>query len=61
MLSARVYNKEEFWFVDFLDTAREGIDAVGVFKKKEDAEYAAKTWENDQMLENMGESIGRKG
>lgn len=58
MLSAKVYNNEEFWFVDFLDSNREGVSAVGIFKLKEDAENAAEVWKHEQEhVENLGESL----
>jgi len=57
MLSAKVYNKEEFWFVDFLDSKRQDISAVGIFKQKEDAEQAAITWEKEQDTKLDYESI----
>lgn len=62
MNTSHIYQKEEFWFVEFLDTDRRAdVTATGVFTKKEDAENAAKTWENDQIMDNLGQSIGRKG
>ena len=56
---ANVYQKEDFWFVDFIDTERnESISAVGVFKNKKDAEDAAEVWKHEQeTVENMGESF----
>lgn len=54
---ANVYQKEEFWFVEFLDTERQGIDAVGVFKNKQDAMNAAEVWKYEQdHVENLGQS-----
>ncbi len=54
---ANVYQKEEFWFVDFLDTERKDISAVGVFKDKKAAEEAAEVWKHEQEhVEIMGES-----
>lgn len=55
MQSAKVYNKEEFWFVDYIDSNYELLPAVGIFKQKEDAEKAAKAWTEASNMENMGQ------
>ena len=55
MTSARVYPKDEFWFVDYLDSNYELLPAVGIFKTKEEAERAAKDWSNPPNMESLGE------
>jgi hypothetical protein len=55
MNTTKLYQKEDFWFVDFLDTERTDISAVGIFKNKEDAENAAYLWEQEQEnVANLG-------
>jgi Uri superfamily endonuclease len=54
MNSAKVYKKEEFWFVDYIDSNYETIPAVGIFVNEEEARAAAEDWKNESVLENMG-------
>lgn len=56
MNSARVYQKNEFWFVDFIDNNYELLPAVGIFKTQYEAIAAAEKWKNEKTLENLGES-----
>lgn len=56
MNTAKVYRKEEFWFVDFIDNNYELLPAVGVFKTQQEAIEAAENWKNEAIVENMGES-----
>lgn len=56
MNTSRVYQKEEFWFVDFIDSNYELLPAVGVFKTQYEAIAAAEKWKNETIVENMGES-----
>ena len=56
MVNALVYNKEEFWFVDFIDDNYELLPAVGVFKTQEEAEQAAKEWKDQNNLASLGKS-----
>ena len=55
MTTARVYPKDEFWFVDYIDNNYELLPAVGIFKTKEEAEAAAKAWSTPPYVESMGE------
>ena len=54
MTTARVYPKDEFWFVDYIDNNYELLPAVGIFKTKEEAERAAKDWSNPPDVESLG-------
>lgn len=54
MTNAIVYNKEGFWFVDFIDSNYELLPAVGIFKTKEEAEQAAEKWKSQNDLASMG-------
>lgn len=56
MVNATVYNKEGYWFVDFVDDNYELLPAVGIFKTKEEAEQAATKWKSQNGLAFMGES-----
>lgn len=56
MNSAKVYKKEEFWFVDYIDSNYETIPAVGIFVTEEEARASAEDWKNESALENMGKS-----
>jgi Uri superfamily endonuclease len=56
MMNAIVYNKDGFWFVDYIDNNYELLPAVGIFKNKEDAEAAAQTWKNQESVASLGES-----
>ena len=56
MMNAIVYNKDGFWFVDYIDSNYELLPAVGIFKYEEDARAAAKTWNDQTCLETMGKS-----
>ena len=55
MTIARVYPKDEFWFVDYIDNNYELLPAVGIFKTKEEAERAAKDWSTKKDVESLGE------
>jgi Uri superfamily endonuclease len=55
MTTARVYPKDEFWFVDYIDNNYELLPAVGIFKTKEEAERAAKAWSTSPNVEGVGE------
>lgn len=54
MNSTNVYKKEEFWFVDYIDSNYEAIPAVGVFVTEEEARLSAEEWKNETRLANMG-------
>ena len=56
MMNAIVYNKDGFWFVDYIDSNYELLPAVGIFKNKEDAEAAAQAWKNQAAVAGLGES-----
>jgi hypothetical protein len=56
MTNAIVYNKEDFWFVDFIDSNYELLPAVGIFKTKEEAEQAAEKWKSQNGLASVGQS-----
>lgn len=51
---SKIYKKDDYWYVDFIDSNYEYIPAVGIFKLYEDAIKASKEWENEQSLENLG-------
>ena len=55
MNSARVYQKQEYWFVDYIDSNYELLPAVGIFKTQEEAQRAAKAWTDAKDVESMGE------
>ena len=55
MQSAKVYNKEEFWFVDYIDNNYELLPAVGIFKTKEEAARAAKACTDAKNVESLGQ------
>ena len=57
MTSAKVYHKDDFWYVDYIDSNYELLPAVGIFKNKEDAEAAAQAWKNQETLADLGESF----
>jgi hypothetical protein len=54
-MNATVYNKEGFWFVDFIDSNYELLPAVGIFKTKEEATHAAENWKNQKNVASVGE------
>lgn len=54
MNAARVYQNEEFWFVDFIDDNYELLPTVGIFKTEEDAKEAAKKWTTPESMETLG-------
>lgn len=54
-MNATVYNKEGFWFVDFIDSNYELLPAVGIFKTKEEATQAAENWKNQKNVASVGE------
>jgi len=56
MNTSRVYQHEEFWFVDFIDSNYELLPTVGIFKTKQQADEAAEEWKNEAPMENMGQS-----
>lgn len=56
MLSSKVYKKDEFWFVDFIDSNYEMLPSVGIFKYEEDAKEAARVWNNEEGMETLGQS-----
>jgi hypothetical protein len=44
MMKARIYPKEEFWCIDYIDTNYDLLPTVGMFKYLEDARQAALEW-----------------
>lgn len=56
MNTSKIYKKDDYWYVDFIDSNYEYVPAVGIFKKYEDAVKASKEWEDEKSLENLGES-----
>lgn len=56
MNTARVYQNEEFWFVDFIDDNYELLPTVGIFKNEHDAKEAARKWTDEKVMETLGES-----
>lgn len=55
MQSAKVYQNQGMWFVDYIDSNYELLPAVGVFKTKEQADAAARSWsEDEKVMENLG-------
>lgn len=55
MQTSKVYFKDGFWMVDFVDSNYQLIPAVGIFAKEEDAREAAKSWNEETHMENLGE------
>ena len=56
MNTSKIYKKDDYWYVDFIDSNYEYVPAVGIFKLYEDAVKASKEWEDEKSLENLGES-----
>jgi hypothetical protein len=54
-MNATVYNKEGFWFVDFIDSNYELLPAVGIFKTKEEATQAAENWKSQKNVASLGQ------
>lgn len=44
MNTAKIYPKEEFWCVDYIDDNQEMLPSVGMFKHLEDARQSALVW-----------------
>lgn len=44
MTTAKIYFKENFWCVDYIDNNYETLPTVGMFKELQDARQAALVW-----------------
>ncbi len=52
MQYAKIYAKEEFWCVDYIDTNYETLPSVGLFRELQDARQAALEWAQG-VVENV--------
>lgn len=44
MTTAKIYYKEGFWCIDYIDDNYERLPSVGMFKELQDARQAALVW-----------------
>ena len=56
MQTSKVYFKDGYWMVDYIDSNYQLLPAVGIFAKEEDAIESAKVWNEEKTLETMGKS-----
>jgi hypothetical protein len=56
MQASKVYFKDGYWMVDYIDSNYELLPAVGIFVKEEDAIESAKAWNDTETLEAVGKS-----
>lgn len=56
MQTSKVYFKDGYWMVDYIDSNYQLLPAVGIFTKEEDAIESAKAWNEEETLEAVGKS-----
>ena len=56
MQTSKVYFKDGYWMVDYIDSNYQLLPAVGIFAKEEDAIESAKAWNDEETLEAVGKS-----
>lgn len=53
MNTSRVYEKDGFWMVDYIDSNYQLVPAVGIFRNEEDAKESAKLWNEELDHESV--------
>lgn len=60
MQTSKVYFKDGYWMVDYIDSNYELSPAVGIFAKEKDARESAKIWNEEKTVETMGQGDWRE-
>jgi hypothetical protein len=49
MTSAKIYPKDDFWCVDYIDSNYQALPTVGIFKTLEEARQSALVWAEGEV------------